>query len=345
MVVQLNLDLNALIQMEQLTRDSTVEDLSKLGLGPLYDLLQTGLVVMTAAGVNEAKETHISKKHAAYELFCELFWKSHKTDKKATYRTPQSDSPLDQRNFWGLTDAERYFYGHFYVAMLLIQDIKKNHALTPIKQFESYLSGMISMVDRLHAFEIEIAKFAFWSPTSREIESFSPKLKQIYKDMKNNFYRKKGGKKSFAAHCMNAAMDISWLGSAAMSEEMGADIEIDGVTFKVEQWLATTDQKLHRLSKEYHHIREKDSNTKHFANYRDDEMDSYAYWREVDELSSRISRQRSIRIAKEIESEQKLYNEDPNEYRLYWRNKENLSLKKVEAAARNLEISLDGKLS
>ena len=77
-VVQINLDNCSLQRMEELSCDSTLEDVSRVGLLPLVELLQNGEVCMTAIGVNEMPDLWVEKSMAAYQNFCNLFWPGHK---------------------------------------------------------------------------------------------------------------------------------------------------------------------------------------------------------------------------------------------------------------------------
>lgn len=304
-VVQINIDLNIIIEMENLKDDATLEDVEACGLKPLYDALHTGLVVMSCMGVNEAREKDISNKHDGYERFCEKFWPGNVTDSKATYRKYSRTEPQNTFNYWGLSDAERYIYGHTYISMMLIQDIRKNHRASEFDKFNCYLNGIIGMIDQVNGFETEIAKYAFWNPKSIELQNASENLRKRFDDIKANFL-KKSSKKTILEHCLNATMDIMWLSGSALSEEMGNPIEIDGVIRPVENWLATLDGKLHRISRDMHSCIYEGSNVKRFATARDHEMLSFKYWTEVDQLSHSMLLSRSIKKQTEIDQQKKL---------------------------------------
>lgn len=84
-VIQINLDNCSLQRMEELSSTSTLEDVKRVGLLPLVDLLQSGSVCLTAIGVNEMPDIWVEKSMAAYQNFCHQFWPSHIDDPEATF--------------------------------------------------------------------------------------------------------------------------------------------------------------------------------------------------------------------------------------------------------------------
>ncbi|MDU7381629.1 MAG: hypothetical protein E7L09_25130 [Enterobacteriaceae bacterium] len=76
-VVQINLDNCSLQRMEELSSTSTLEDVKRVGLLPLVNLLQSGNVCLTAIGVNEMPDIWVEKSMMAYQNFCHRFWPGH----------------------------------------------------------------------------------------------------------------------------------------------------------------------------------------------------------------------------------------------------------------------------
>ncbi|EOI1438666.1 hypothetical protein ACMW09_002591 [Cronobacter malonaticus] len=91
-VVQINLDNCSLQRMEELSATSTLEDVQRVGLLPLVDLLHAGNICLTAIGVNEMPDVWVEKSMAAYQNFCYRFWPGHTDDPEATFRdyTPEN---------------------------------------------------------------------------------------------------------------------------------------------------------------------------------------------------------------------------------------------------------------
>ncbi|WP_417552754.1 hypothetical protein [Marinomonas fungiae] len=288
--VQINLDLNVLIAMERLPQDATIEHVKQEGLYPLYEILNTGVVSVGAIGVNECPEWRVKNCHRAFEQFCHKFWPAHFNDPEASQRDVGENPPKKVVKFQDLSPETRIAYGVDYVSMLQIQNILKNFSnLTPEEKLEAYLYGVISLVDRVHAFDLEIAKYAFWDLKSSEIQRLPETTRKRLTAIKNNYVKIE--KQQYNKGCLNSAMDIFLVLSGALAEDMGHDIDIDHRR-KTEQWIATQDHKLATVARDMHSTQHEGLNTKRLAITREPEMDAFPYWRNVDTISKSIMTQR-----------------------------------------------------
>lgn len=288
--VQINLDLNILVAIEQLPHDATLEHVKQEGLYPLYEIINTGIVSVGAVGVQECPEWRVKNCHAAFEWFCNRFWPSHFNDPEASKREYDETNPKKVTRFQDMSPEMRSMYGFSYVSMLHIQNILKNFSgLSAEDKLEAYLYGIISLVDRVHAFELEIAKYAFWKLRSSEKEKLPEPTRQRYKAIHENYVKIKKGR--YTEACLNSAMDSFLVLSGALAEDMGHDINI-GHRRKTEQWIATKDHKLATVAKDMHSTQHEGLNTKRLAITREPEMDNFPYWRNVDAISKSIMKQR-----------------------------------------------------
>ena len=287
-IVQVNLDNCSLQRMETLTEKSTMKDVEAVGLLPLIELLKTGLVSLTAIGVNEMPDCRVGEAHAAFERFCRKFWPGHKDDLDATYKQYDPESTKRKLEFRDLSDGERCVYGGAYISILQMQSISHQYPnATPQFKFEIYLHSMVSLLEILSAFELEIAKWVFWKLDMKDINQLSEEIKQRRKDFKDNFGRIKSKISKCREFALDAAMDVCWLTGASLSEDLGCDINIDGTRRKVEHWLGTNDHKLYRISQHAYWIFHDYSRMRIFSPTRDKELQS-TYWRDVDRICNDV---------------------------------------------------------
>lgn len=293
-VVQINLDNCSLQRMEMLQEDSTIKDVERVGLLPLAKILEVApFISLTAMGVNEMPDKHVAKSMRAYQLFCKKFWPSHKDDKEATFRS-FDESSIDRKvEFRKLPDGARCVYGTSYITMLQVQNIKLNHAdKSPEEQFELYIYSMITMLDVLSAFDMEIAKYCFWSPTSNEINQLPESVQQRRRDIKKNFAKVGSELDKCKWLAFDAAMDIHWLCGSNYAEDLGVTLSIDGREFMIDNWVGTNDHKLFNICKDIHWVFSQGSNMKLLAVTREDELYGYPYWKFVDQKTEDIMKYR-----------------------------------------------------
>ncbi|WP_337065488.1 hypothetical protein [Klebsiella oxytoca] len=288
-VVQINLDNCSLQRMEELSSTSTLEDVKRVGLLPLVNLLQSGNVCLTAIGVNEMPDIWVEKSMTAYQNFCHRFWPGHIDDSEATFREYAPDSEKKKINFQELSVEARTVYGLHYISMLQIQNIKLNYShLTPEKRFEVYLFSMISFIDMISAYDLEIAKYAFWDLDSNTINQLPESIHTRRKYIKENFYKNGSNLDKCRWYAFDAAMDLHWLTGANFSEDIGSFITINGVKFETEHWVGTNDKKLYYISQDIHHIYYEGSTMKALSSCREDEMTAFQYWEFVDSISQSV---------------------------------------------------------
>lgn len=294
-LVQINLDNCSIQRMESLTEAATIEDVEKVGLLPLYRLLNEGAVALSGIGVHEMPEWRVSTAHQAYERFCSKFWPAHKDDIEATWRAYDDAAPVQRVIFTQLDDGSRLVFGYAYCAFLHIQNIKLNHSnCSPEDQFSTYLHGMITMLDMVSAFELEIAKYAFWRLTKKEINQLLPAIKQRRKDIIENFAKPKSTYEKCKSSAFDSAMDLFWLSGANVSDLRGG-IEIEGRKLKIDNWVGTNDHKLYRISRDIHSIPFDGATMKRLATTRENELAVSQYWMNVDGLSKELLRHRHDR--------------------------------------------------
>lgn len=288
-IVQINLDNCALQRMEMLSSNSTLIDVERVGLMPLVELLQTGEVCMTAIGVNEMPDKWVERAMAAYNNFCNIFWPGHSDDPEATYRDYIPDSNSKQVIFQDLNAKSRTVYGLHYIPMLQIQNINLNYSgLTPEKKFETYLYSIINFIDIISAYDLEIAKYAFWDIDANTINRLPANIHNRRKNIKNNFHKNGNSLKKCCTNAFDAAMDLHWLTGANLSEDMGSTINIKGQRLITEHWVGTTDHKLYNITQDIHHIYHEGSTMKALLSTREDELMQFNYWKNVDHIANSI---------------------------------------------------------
>ncbi len=62
-MVQINLDNCSIQRMEELTEDATVRDVEAVGLLPLYEILQNGMISLTCIGINEMPDWRVKNRY------------------------------------------------------------------------------------------------------------------------------------------------------------------------------------------------------------------------------------------------------------------------------------------
>ncbi len=288
-IVQINLDNCSIQRMENLAEDATIEDVKAVGLLPLFEILQKGMVSLTCIGINEMPDWRVRSAHAAYERFCRKFWPGHQDDKDATYRQYDPECKERKVKFGDLSKGARCVYGGAYVSVLQIQNIHHSYPeTTPEKRFEIYLHSMIGLLGIVSGFELEIAKWAFWKLNKKEINQLVPTVKQRRKDIRENFAKIKNSIPKCREFAFDAAMDLHWLSGANLSEDLGHDIVINGARLKLDNWCGTNDHKLYRISRDIHSTYYDNSTMKRLAITRERELVSNLYWRNVDGISKGI---------------------------------------------------------
>ncbi|EOY5417924.1 hypothetical protein ACP6OW_002428 [Cronobacter turicensis] len=288
-VVQINLDNCSLQRMEELSATSTLEDVQRVGLLPLVDLLHTGNICLTAIGVNEMPDVWVEKSMAAYQNFCYRFWPGHTDDPEATFRNYTPENKEKKICFQELSAEARTVYGLHYISMLQIQNIKLNYAhLSPEQRFEVYLYSIIAFIDMISAYDMEIAKYAFWDIDSNTINQLPENIHTRRKYIKENFYKNGSNLDKCRWYAFDAAMDLHWLTGANFSEDIGSFISLNGVKFETEHWIGTNDKKLHYISQDIHHIYHEGSTMKALCSCRENEMTKFPYWKTVDSISEHV---------------------------------------------------------
>ena len=191
---------------------------------------------------------------------------------------------------------------------MLIQNIlKKYKNKSPKVKFEYYLYGIIYYLDMISAFELEIAKYAFWDLTDKEIMQLPESIRKRRKLILKNFTKEQSNFEKCKQFCINAAMDSFWLKAIAFGcdkkEHIGNDFYI------TDHFLATNDDKLHFIAKDISPVRESGGSFGYrLLVTRENQLSSSAYWSEVDKLSDEIlsSRKYSNQESKYEEKSKKL---------------------------------------
>lgn len=286
-VAQINLDNCSLQRMEQLPDNPTIEDADRVGLLPLVNILQNSpLISLTALGVNEMPEKYIANSMRAYRTFCDTFWPGHKDDTEATHRTFDDHSTNRKVDFRKLPETARCTYGISYIAILQIQNIKLNHPeKSPEEQFELYMYSMICMLDILNAFDIEVAKYAFWKLSAKETNKLPENIQTRRRNIKNNFTKTGTNIDKCRWIAFDAAMDIYWLRSSNLAEDIDVTLNAFGKELKIDNWVGTNDHKLFNICYDIHWIDHEGSKSKILAATREEELSSLNYWRNVDQIS------------------------------------------------------------
>jgi len=294
MIVQINLDNCSLQRMEELDNSATIDDVKRVGLLPLVEILKEP-VTITAIGVNEMPDKWVAGARTAFERFCSNFWPGHSHDVEATERSFDLLSTARNIQFRDLSEGRRAALGCSYVSLLQIQNIRASFPqLTPIKQFEAHLNGLIQLLDLVSAFELEIAKYAYWNIDHKEIAAALPKkVQQRLTDIKDNFSKQQNSLKKCRDFAFNGAMDLYWLSASSMTEDLGVYLDVGGKHLLIDAWVGTNDLKLYRISQDIHSVFSDDSSLKKLAVSRERELSDYQYWKNVDAYSEEILRYRS----------------------------------------------------
>ncbi|MGQ4206701.1 hypothetical protein [Bordetella bronchiseptica] len=289
-VVQINIDNCSLQRMEQLPLEPTLEDAEKVGLLPLVQILtKAPFVALSAIGLNEMPDCRVEGAKLAYERFCAVFWSGHKNDIHATHRTYDTESTVRKIEFSELGDGARCTYGIAYVALLQIQNINRTFpSFSPEEKFETYLHSIIYMLDIVSAFELEIAKYAFWDLSVREINALPDCVHLRRKDIKENFTKLQSSVNKCKQFAFNGAMDLHWLSGANLSEDLGETLTVGSNKFAVDHWVGTNDIKLYRISKDIHSVPNDHSKMMALAYSRESVLQSSPYWKAIDRYASNV---------------------------------------------------------
>jgi hypothetical protein len=285
-VAQINLDNCSLQRMEQLPPEPTLQDAEEVGLLPLVQILQNAPVALSAIGVNEMPDCRVAGAKMAYERFCAAFWPGHKDDIEATHRAYDGSSTERKVDFTELNEGARCTYGAAYVALLQMQNINRMFSsLSPEAKFEAYLHSIIGMLDIVSAFELEIAKYAFWDLPDREINRLPERVRVRKKDIKENFTKLQNSVSKCKQFAFNGAMDLHWLSGANLSESLGATLKIGNAELMVDNWVGTNDIKLYRISRDIHSVPREGLTMKALAFSREPELEASSYWRSIDRIA------------------------------------------------------------
>lgn len=285
--IQINLDNCTIQRMERLDKNSTVEDIKKLGLYPLYKILtECPNILISALGINEMPGCYISRAREAYNLFCKKFIPSYVDDPNATNKPFNveeekiifRDLPLDTQKALGC----------FYLPYLLIQYIYKyNSGQSGLDKFRHYLYGVIHYLDMVSAFELELAKYAFWEINDKSvIHTLSSEIKERRKRIRKNFVKERNSLNSIRAACLNSAMDTYWIRSICIGTDEREAI-LNGYTI-CEHWLATNDDKLYIIANDIKPVQSINGFGYIIESVREKELLEFSYWKEVDNLSSKV---------------------------------------------------------
>lgn len=288
-VVQINLDNCSIQRMEQLPMNPTLDDVANVGLLPLANILQRAPVALSAIGLNEMPDRWVASARAAYERFCTKFWPGHIDDVEATHRGYDETSSARKIDFKNLSDGARCVYGAAYVALLQIQNIRRTYSsLTPERQHEVYLYSLIAMLDMVSAFELEIAKHAFWGIEANAINELPNNVQSRLRDIKENFSQLRPSLQKCREFALNGAIDIHWLSGANLAEDFGHTLNAGSVGLLVDNWVGTNDVKLYRISKDIHSVYHNGSTMKRLMTTRESELQDSSYWTNVDRISTDV---------------------------------------------------------
>jgi len=124
--VQISLDNCTIQRMESLTENSTLDDVDKVGLYPLYRILnECPNVLLASLGTIEMPGSKVSYANYSYELFCKKFWENSRNTPDAIYR--DFDELEKKVEFSNLVENSQQVIGLFYLPFLLIQNILKKY--------------------------------------------------------------------------------------------------------------------------------------------------------------------------------------------------------------------------
>lgn len=289
-LVQINLDNCSIQRMERLPEHPTIDDAASVGLLPLVELLQKNVpVALSAIGINEMPDKWVAGARSAYERFCTTFWPGHTNDTEATCREYDENSKAKRVNFGDLDEGARCVYGSAYAALLQIQNIRRTYpSFSPEQRFEIYLHSMITMLNMVSGYELEIAKYAFWDIDSNATNQLPDNIRTRLSDIKENFSKPKPSLQKCREFAFNGAADLHWLSGASLAEDLGHSLKIGPVNAKVDNWVGTNDIKLYRIAKDIHSVYYGGSTMKRLAVTREKEIEGLQYWKFVDRLTSDI---------------------------------------------------------
>ncbi|MCF6783803.1 hypothetical protein [Stutzerimonas stutzeri] len=289
-MVQINLDNCSLQRMEELPAEPTRAMAEKVGLLPLVEILQRApALALSATGLSEMPDQHVAKARRAYQRFCATFWPGHHDDVEATQREYDESSTDRWVDFTSLSDGARCTYGVAYVALLQMQNIHRTYPLMrPEEKFETYLHSMVGMLDLVSAFELEIARYAFWEISAVEINRLPDKVRERRADIKANFTKLMSSVSKCKRAAFNGAMDLHWLSGSNLSEDLGATIKTNVGELVLDNWVGTNDEKLYRISRDLHSVPHEGSTMMRFKPAREPALEALPYWRTVDRLSKDV---------------------------------------------------------
>jgi len=289
-IVQIGLDNCTLQRMEELPLKPSRAAAEAVGLLPLVEFLERAPgVALTAMGTHEMPGKRVVWARWAYENFCSAFWPGHKNDIEATHREFDEDSTNRWVEFTELREGARCVYGQSYVALLQMQNIRQTYlSLSPEEKFEVYLHSMANMLDMISAFELEIAKYAFWEISHVGIDRLPDQVRLRRSAIKENFTKQQATVNKCKRAAFNGAMDLQWLSGANLSEDLGATIKTDVGEYLLDNWVGTNDLKLFRISRDMHSTPFSGSNTMRFVRSRESVMAALPYWRNVDQMAKDV---------------------------------------------------------
>lgn len=293
-VAQINLDNCSIQRMEELPPVPTLREAEEVGLLPLVQILHSAPVALSAIGINEMPDWRVEGAKLAYERFCAAFWPGHQDDIEATHRTYDRAATESKIEFSRLSEGARCTYGAAYVALLQMQNINRTYSsFSPEIKFEIYIHSIIEMLDIVSAFELEIAKYAFWELPAKEINRLPEHVRLRRKDIKENFTKLQSSVDKCKHFSFNGAMDLHWLSGANLSEDLGTTLKVDDYDLEVDHWVGTNDIKLYRISKDIHSVPSEGSTMKVLACSREPELKASHYWRRIDHLAKGLLQYRN----------------------------------------------------
>lgn len=288
-VVQVNLDNCSLQRMERLPEKPRLEDAEAVGLLPLVELLQNAPLALTAIGLDEMPDRWVGGAINAYQRFCAAFWTGHQDDAEATQRTFDPLSTARTLQFDDLPEGSRLAYGGAYVALLQMQRISHGFpAMADAKKFEAYLHSIIGSLNIVSAFELEIAKYAFWTPAEPEVHRLPDRVRSRRRDIAENFTKLQRSVEKCRSAALNGAIDLYWLSGANLAEDIGLSLGLGEVRLPVDAWVGTNDVKLYRICEDIHSVSGYASTMMRLATAREPEMSRFRYWSEVDRMSKDV---------------------------------------------------------
>lgn len=295
-VIQISLDNCTIQRMERLTKQATLDDVKKVGLYPLYRLLnECPNIAIAALGLNEMPSCYVPNAQKSYNLFFENFLKGYQNDPLATNKIIINNE--EKFIFSNLKTNEKKALGPFYLPYLLIQQIYKTDPyISGVKKFEKYLYGIIYYLDTISGFEMEIAKYAFWDIKEKEIHKLPEEIRNRRKRIKNNFCKERNSWESIQASAMNAAMDTFWIRCIGFGTDKKEKLP-NGYTIS-EHWLATNDDKLYIIANDIKPIKTTRGFGYLLETVREPELLKFPYWKEVDKLANDLLETRKYRQSK-----------------------------------------------